>query len=104
MGYSIGEAKYNAFESIQRGVTYSAPLIVTLRLIIWDQESLKGKEIKGIKEQKVMFADVPLMTDDGTFIINGAQRVVVSQLHRSPGVLYSHDDGKTSTSGKFLYS
>ena len=100
--YSIGEAKYDPLECIQRNVNYSAPLKVTLRLIIWDQEN--NKEIKGIKEQDVFLADVPLMTNDSTFIINGAQRVVVSQLHRSPGAFYTHDDGKTSTSGKTLYS
>ena len=100
--YSIGEPKYEPLECIQRNVNYSAPLKVTLRLIIWDQEN--HKEIKGIKEQDVFLADVPLMTNDSTFIINGAQRVVVSQLHRSPGVFYTHDDGKTSASRKTLYS
>mgnify|MGYP006073973557 CR=1 FL=1 len=104
VSYSIGEAKYDPGESIQRGVNYSAPLKVVLRLIIWDQDQAGNKEIKGIKEQEVFLADVPLMTDDGTFVINGAQRVVVSQLHRSPGVFYTHDDGKTSASGKLLYS
>ena len=102
--YSIGDPKYSPKECIHRGVTYAAPLKVTLRLIVWDHEHEGSKEIKGIKEQKVMLADVPLMTDDGTFIINGAQRVVVSQLHRSPGVFYSHDEGKSSASGKLLYS
>jgi len=89
VSYSIGEPKYDPEESVRRGVHYAAPLKVMLRLIIWNTQD--DQEIKGIKEQEVFLADVPLMTKDGTFIINGAQRVVVSQLHRSPGVFYTKD-------------
>lgn len=102
--YSLGEAKYTPEECIKRGVNYASPLRVKLRLILWDLESSQSREIKGIKEQEVYLGDIPLMTDNGTFIINGAQRVIVSQLHRSPGVFYTHDEGKHSTSGKYIYS
>jgi len=105
VSYSLGESKYTPEECIQRGVNYASPLKVSLRLIIWDCDvSLETKEIKGIKEQEVYIGDIPLMTDKGTFIINGAQRVIVSQLHRSPGVFYTHDEGRNSSSGKYLYS
>jgi DNA-directed RNA polymerase subunit beta len=101
VSYSVGEPKYEPEESIKRGVNYSASLTVRLRLITWDREECEEMEIK---EQEVPLTDVPLMTDSGTFIINGAQRVVVSQLHRSPGVFYANDEGKTLTSSKLLYS
>ena len=103
--YELCEPKYDCDECIQRGVSYSAPLKVTLRLIVWDiDEELQTKEIKGIKEQDVYMGDVPLMTESGTFIISGAQRVIVSQMHRSPGVFFSHDEGKNNVAGKYLYS
>ena len=105
VSYELGEPKYTPEECIQRGVNYASPLQVNLRLILWDCDIASDvKEIKGIKEQKVYMGEVPLMTDKGTFIINGAQRVIVSQLHRSPGVFYSHDNGKNSSSGKHIYS
>src|SRR3546814_6838854 len=86
-----------------RGMTYAAPLKVTVRLVIFDRES-KEKRVKDGREQEVYLGEVPLMTDHGTFIINGTERVVVSQLHRSPGVFFDHDKGKTHSSGKLLYS
>jgi len=85
--YELDRPKYDVDECIQRGVNYAAPLKFTLRLIVWDiDEETGSKEIKGIKEQDVYMGEVPLMTNNGTFIINGAERVVVSQMHRSPGV------------------
>ncbi|MDB2414665.1 DNA-directed RNA polymerase subunit beta [Rickettsiales bacterium] len=103
--YSFGEPKYDVEECRQRGINFSAPLKVTLRLIVWDVDEETGsREIKGIKEQEVYMGDVPLMTENGTFVINGTERVIVSQMHRSPGVFYDHDKGKTHSSGKFLYS
>ena len=103
--YTFDEPKYDVEECIQRGVNYAAPLRVTLRLIVWDIDEDAGlKEIKGIKEQDVYMGEIPLMTESGTFIINGAERVVVSQMHRSPGVFYTHDAGKTHSTGKYLYS
>ncbi len=105
ISYDLGDPKYTPEECIQRGVNYASPLKVNLRLILWDCDTASDvREIKGVKEQQVYMGDVPLMTNKGTFIINGAQRVVVSQLHRSPGVFYSHDAGKTSSSGKYIYS
>ncbi|CAL7963724.1 RNA polymerase subunit beta [Alphaproteobacteria bacterium] len=102
--YNLGDPKYDIQESMQRGVNYAAPLTVTLRLIIWDAaENGEVCEIKSIKEQDVYMGEVPLMTESGTFIINGAQRVIVSQMHRSPGVFYFHDSGKNNTAGKYLY-
>lgn len=102
--YELEEPKYSEEECGQRGVNYAASLKVTLRLIVWDIEEEAGtKEIKGIKEQSVYMGEIPLMTARGTFIINGAERVIVSQMHRSPGVFYFHDGGKTHTSGKYLY-
>lgn len=105
ISYDLAEPKYTPEECIQRGVNYASPLKVKLRLILWDCDTeSEVKEIKGIKEQQVYMGDVPLMTDKGTFIINGAQRVIVSQLHRSPGVFYFHDKGKNVSSGKYIYS
>ncbi len=86
-----------------RGVTYSCSLRVKVRLIIYDKES-SNKTIKDIKEQEVYMGEIPLMTENGTFVINGTERVIVSQLHRSPGVFFDHDKGKTHSSGKLLYS
>ncbi len=103
--YEFDNPKYDVEECNQRGLSYAAPLKVTLRLSVWDIDETTGaREIKGIKEQEVYMGEIPLMTKNGTFIINGTERVVVSQMHRSPGVFFYHDDGKTHSSGKFLYS
>lgn len=97
--------KYELGEPFVRGGNYSSSLKVTLRLIVWDiDEDTGNKEIKGIKEQEVYLGDIPLMTEKGTFYINGTERVVVSQMHRSPGVFFDHDKGKNHASGKYLYS
>ncbi|MBN1883757.1 MAG: DNA-directed RNA polymerase subunit beta [Deltaproteobacteria bacterium] len=102
---SLGEPKYDVNECHQRGMTYAAPFKVTVRLVVWDKDEETGaKSIRDVKEQEVFFGDLPMMTDNGSFIINGTERVVVSQLHRSPGVFYDHDKGKTHSSGKLLYS
>ena len=86
-------------------MTYAAPLKVILRLIVWDlDEDTGAKSIRDIKEQPVYMGDMPLMTDNGTFIINGTERVIVSQMHRSPGVFFDHDKGKTHSSGKYLFA
>ncbi|WP_323117229.1 hypothetical protein, partial [Klebsiella quasivariicola] len=86
-----------------RGVTYSAPLRVKLRMVLYDREAAAGT-VKDIKEQEVYMGEIPLMTENGTFVINGTERVIVSQLHRSPGVFFDHDKGKTHSSGKVLYN
>ncbi|NBQ76339.1 MAG: DNA-directed RNA polymerase subunit beta, partial [Acetobacteraceae bacterium] len=92
-------------ECIQRGLTYAAPLKVRLRLIVWDVDEETGsRSVRDIKEQDVYMGDMPLMTDNGTFIINGTERVIVSQMHRSPGVFFDHDRGKTHSSGKYLFA
>ncbi len=101
--YRLGEAPFDVKESVSRGMTYAAPLRVRVRLIIYDRES-SSKAVKDVKEQEVYMGEIPLMTDNGTFVINGTERVVVSQLHRSPGVFFDHDKGKTHSSGKLLYS
>src|SRR5512147_3053072 len=99
------QLKYDVPECEERGMTYAAPLKVTIRLTVFDKDPETGnKTTRDIKEQEVFFGEIPLMTDNGTFIINGTERVVVSQLHRSPGVFYDHDKGKTHSSGKLLYS
>jgi len=103
VSYVLGKPVFDVGECILRGVTYSAPLRVKVRLIIYDRDSA-NKAIKDIKEQEVYMGEIPLMTDNGTFVINGTERVIVSQLHRSPGVFYDHDKGKTHSSGKLLYS
>jgi len=103
VGYKLGEPVFDERECRQRGMTYGAPLRVTVRLVIYDRES-PNKSIKYVKEQEVYMGEIPLMTDNGTFIINGTERVIVSQLHRSPGVFFDHDRGKTHSSGKLLYS
>jgi len=103
VSYRIGEPVFDVKECQLRGVTYAAPLRVKVRLIIYDKES-SNKAIKDIKEQEVYMGEMPLMTENGTFIINGTERVIVSQLHRSPGVFFDHDKGKTHSSGKLLYS
>jgi DNA-directed RNA polymerase subunit beta len=103
--FNFDTPKYDVDECRSRGINFSAPLRVTLRLIVWIvDEDTGAREIKDIKEQDVYMGDIPLMTDNGTFIINGTERVIVSQMHRSPGVFFDHDKGKTHSSGKFLYS
>jgi DNA-directed RNA polymerase subunit beta len=103
--YDFEEPKYTVEECRQRGTTFSAPLKATLRLVVWDIEETTGaRSIRDIKEQEVYMGDIPLMTDNGTFIINGVERVIVSQMHRSPGVFFDHDRGKTHASGKFIFS
>ncbi|MDG1925972.1 MAG: DNA-directed RNA polymerase subunit beta [Pseudomonadales bacterium] len=103
VGYRLGKAVFDVKECQSRSVTYAVPLRVKVRLIIYDKDS-SNKAIKDIKEQEVYMGEMPLMTDNGTFVINGIERVVVSQLHRSPGVFFDHDKGKTHSSGKLLYS
>ena len=103
--YEFGQPKYSPVECREKGMTYSAPLKVTLRLVVWDKGGAgEAKSIRDIKEQEVYLGEMPLMTEHGTFVINGTERVVVSQLHRSPGVFFDHDRGKTHASGKILYS
>ena len=103
--YELEEPKYDVEECIQRGMTFAAPLKVVLRLIVWDvDEDTGARSIRDIKEQPVYMGDMPLMTDNGTFVINGTERVIVSQMHRSPGVFFDHDKGKTHSSGKFLFA
>src|SRR6201991_1947599 len=103
VGYRLGEPAFDVKECQLRGVTFAVPLRVKVRLIIFDKES-SNKAIKDIKEQEVYMGEIPLMTENGTFVINGTERVIVSQLHRSPGVFFDHDKGKTHSSGKLLYS
>jgi len=103
VSYRVGDPVFDVKECQLRGVTYAAPLRVKVRLIIYDKES-SNKAIKDIKEQEVYMGEMPLMTENGTFIVNGTERVIVSQLHRSPGVFFDHDKGKTHSSGKLLYS
>ena len=105
VSYSLGEPKYDVEECHQRGMTFAAPLKVTVQLVLWDVDQQTGsRSIKNVKEQEVYFGEIPLMTINGTFMINGTERVIVSQLHRSPGVFFEHDKGKTHASGKLLYS
>jgi len=103
--YDLERSKYDEDECRQRGLTYAAPLKVTLRLIVWETDEDTGaRSIRDIKEQDVYMGDIPLMTDNGTFIINGIERVIVSQMHRSPGVFFDHDKGKVHSSGKYLFA
>ncbi len=103
--YEFEEPKYDVEECQQRGMTYAAPLKMTLRLIVWDvDEDTELRTVRDIKEQDVYMGDMPLMTTNGTFVVNGTERVIVSQMHRSPGVFYDHDKGKTHSSGKFLFA
>jgi len=105
VAYSLGTPKYDVDECHQRGMTFAAPVKVRVRLVSWDVDKESGvQSIRDIKEQEVYFGEIPLMTENGTFIINGTERVIVSQLHRSPGVFFDHDKGKTHSSGKILYS
>ena len=102
--YRLGTPTFNVKECQLRGLTYAAPLRVTTRLVIYNKDSkATPKPIKDIKEQEIYMGEMPLMTDTGTFVINGTERVIVSQLHRSPGVFFDHDKGKTHSSGKLLY-
>jgi len=103
LGYVIKEPKYNVRECLQKGITYSAPLKTKVRLNLYEVEG-KNKRLKESREQEVYIGEIPLMTETGTFVINGTERVIVSQLHRSPGVFFSHDKGKTHASGRLLYS
>lgn len=103
--YRLGKPTFDVRECQQRGATYAAPLRVLVRLVIYDKDAPRStKTVKDIREQEVYMGELPLMTDNGTFVINGTERVIVSQLHRSPGVFFDHDKGKTHSSGKLLYS
>src|SRR3989338_6041275 len=103
--YHLEKPKYDVDECRDRGMTFAAPLKITVRLVVWDvNEETNTRTIRDVKEQEIYLGELPLMTDTGSFIINGTERVVVSQLHRSPGVFFSHDGGKTHSSGKLLYS
>jgi DNA-directed RNA polymerase subunit beta len=103
--YEFEQPKYDVEECRQRGMTFAAPIKVTFRLVVWDIDDETGsRSIRDIKEQEVYMGDMPLMTGSGTFIINGVERVIVSQMHRSPGVFFDHDKGKTHSSGKYLFA
>lgn len=105
VSYKMDKPKYDVQECLTRRMTYASPMKVMIRLVVWDIDEATGAQsIRDVKEQEVYFGEVPLMTDYGTFIVNGTERVVVSQLHRSPGVFFEHDSGKTHASGKLLFS
>src|ERR1700681_1661354 len=105
VSYELETPKYDVEECQQRGITFAAPLKVTLRLVVWDVDEETGaRSIRDIKEQDVYMGDMPLMTKNGTFIINGTERVIVSQMPSSPGVFFDHDKGKTHSSGKYLFA
>jgi len=105
VSYHLEKPKYDVDECHQRGMTFSAPIKVVVRLVVWDKDPDTGAQsIRDVKEQEVYFGEIPLMTENGTFIINGTERVVVSQLHRSPGAFFDHDKGKSHSSGKLLYN
>jgi DNA-directed RNA polymerase subunit beta len=105
VSYTLEPPKYDVDECRQRGMTYAAPIKVTLRLIVFDvDEQTEARSIRDVKEQEVYLGEIPLMTANGSFIINGTERVIVSQLHRSPGVFFDHDGGKNNASGKLIYS
>ena len=103
VSYEFGPPKYDVDECHQRGMTYASPIKVKIQLVIWDVEGGR-RSIKNVKEQEVYFGEIPLMTNNGTFMVNGTERVIVSQLHRSPGVFFEHDKGRTHSSGKLLFS
>ena len=103
VSYELGKPGYTVQECLIQGLSYSAPLRITVRLVIYDRET-NFQDVKDVKEGEVFMGEVPLMTENGSFVINGTERVVVNQLHRSPGVFYDHDKGKTHSSGKVLYS
>ena len=102
VSYNLEKPKYDVDECRQRGMTFAAPIKVTTQHMIYDTRDGGDRIVRDIKEQEVYFGEIPLMTDTGTFIINGTERVIVSQLHRSPGVFFDHDRGKTHSSGKLL--
>src|SRR6266513_1514261 len=105
VSYNLEKPKYDVDECHQRGMTFSAPIKVVVRLVVWDKDEETGAQsIRDVKEQEVYFGEITLMTENGTFIINGMERVVVSQLHRSPGAFVDHDKGKSHSSGKLLYN
>src|SRR5436190_9582177 len=105
VSYVLGTPKYDVDECRDRGMTWAAPLRVTIQLVLWDVDPESGaRNLSALKEDVVYFGEIPLMTDTGTFMINGTERVIVSQLHRSPGVFFDHDEGKSHVSGKLLYS
>ena len=105
VSYSFGELKYTVAECIERGMTYETPVKITVRLITFDTDEETGVQtVRDIKEQEVFLGALPLMTEDGVFIINGTERVIVNQLQRSPGLFYTHDNGKSHISNKRLYS
>ena len=103
VSYEIGEPKYDQAECISKGLTYEAPMRIKVRLVVYDTDEASGnRTIRDIKEQDIYFGTLPLMTEKGTFIINGTERVIVNQLQRSPGIIFEHDGGKTHTSRKVL--
>ncbi|MDC0357443.1 DNA-directed RNA polymerase subunit beta, partial [Oligoflexia bacterium] len=104
VSYSLGTPKYDVEECRDRGMTWAAPLRVTIQLVLWEVDEAGARTLSALKEDVVYFGEIPFMTDKGTFMINGTERVIVSQLHRSPGVFYAHDNGKSHVSGKLLYS
>ncbi len=114
VSYKLGDIRYDVKECVQKGMTYAAPLKIVVRLVVFDverpaegkniSEATEARQIRDIKEQEVYFGEIPLMTENGTFIINGTERVIVNQLHRSPGIFFDHDKGKIVTSGKLIYS
>src|SRR5471032_911033 len=105
VSYEFEDPKYDVEECVQRDMTYAAPLKVKLRLIVFEMDEETGaRSVKDIKEQDVYMGDIPLMTDKSTFVVNGTQRVIVSQMHRSPGVFFDHDKGKSHSSGKLLFA
>ena len=103
-GYELAEPEFDVAECQLRGLTYSSRLRAKIRLEIYDREAAQPETIKEIRENDVYMGEVPLMTEKGSFIVNGTERVIVSQLHRSPGILFEHDKGKTHSSGKLLFS
>jgi len=104
VSYTLGTPKYDVDECRDRGMTWAAPLRVTIQLVLWETSDNGAKTLSALKEDTVYFGEIPLMTERGTFMVNGTERVVVSQLHRSPGVFFSNDKGKSHPSGKLLYS
>ncbi|MBS1234739.1 MAG: DNA-directed polymerase subunit beta, partial [Nitrospirae bacterium] len=104
IGYAVVEPKYTVRECLQKGITYAAPLKISVRLNLFEVDASGKKKLKESREQEVYIGEMPLMTETGTFVVNGTERVIVSQLHRSPGVFFSHDKGKTHASGRLLYS
>src|SRR4030043_1670689 len=104
LGYLIGGPKFGVRDCLQKGITYAAPLKIRVKLNLLEFESKGTKRLRESREEDVYIGEIPLITDTGTFVINGTERVVVSQLHRSPGVFFSHDKGKTHASGRLLYS